>query len=114
MRRFSFPITAAILIFAASCAPSGEKINPNLKCSATISAASHLSSRGLIETSASFDKQALFSIMMHLNTFAIPNGVREPDAMALLKAHREALLADTSPSKIYKEAEACIRKMPGG
>ena len=105
-----YSVLATILI--VGCTPSAGKPNANLECAALINAASQLSSRGELDTGAEFDSQALFSGMMHLNTYAIPNQITETEAFEQMNALREALIKTNSPSRILKGAKSCVRKTP--
>lgn len=95
-----------------SCGSTTDKVDYNLNCSALIVAANNLSVQGQIEVDPSFAEKALFSQMMHLNSYAIPNGIGEAEAFKQLATQREALLLAKSPKSIRNEAEACIRKTP--
>ncbi|MHA7901467.1 MAG: hypothetical protein ACX94B_16520 [Henriciella sp.] len=105
-----FSVLAVILV--AGCTPSVGKPNANLECAALINAASQLSARGALDTGPEFDGQALFSGMMHLNTFAIPNQIAENEAFEQMNARRDALIETNSPERILKGAKSCIRKTP--
>ncbi|MCR9271192.1 MAG: hypothetical protein NXH72_14460 [Hyphomonadaceae bacterium] len=103
-------VLANILI--AGCAPSAGKPNANLECAALINAASQLSARGDLDTEPEFNGQALFSGMMHLNTYAIPNKITEAEAFEQMNSRRDTLIETNSPSRIFKDAKSCIRKTP--
>jgi hypothetical protein len=112
MRNLSLLAPVSAVLLANACTLENGKIDSNLKCAALISAASYLSAKGNIELNTSFDQKAPFSLMMHLNSYAIPNGIGEAEAFRQLEVQREALIQAKSQEKIRDGAEACIRKTP--
>ena len=111
--RNSIIVYSVLAIFLiAGCAPSVGKLNSNLECAALISAASQLSMRGELDTGSEFDGQALFSGMMHLNKYAIPNQIPETEAFAQMNARRDSLIETNSPSRILSGAKSCVRNTP--
>jgi len=112
MRNVSLIVLSSAMLLVNACTLDSGKIDSNLRCAAMISAASHLSAKGDIGLSASFSEKALFSLMMHLNSYAIPNGIREAEAFTQLDAQRDAPIQAKSERKIRDGAEACIRKTP--
>lgn len=95
-----------------ACTGDASKVDSNLDCASLISAASQLAARGELEVDADFNAKALFSGMMHLNTYAIPAGLSERDAFDQLNARRDMLIETRSPSRILGQAKSCLRKTP--
>jgi hypothetical protein len=61
-----------------ACGPAeGERIDSNLECAALISASTYLVQSGKVENDPALTKRALFTSMTHLNTYAMPKGIKE-------------------------------------
>ena len=109
---------AAIVCWVVSaCSPSGgddeaaagqSNGDANLTCAAMISAASYLVASGKTEQDAVSVKRGLVSMMTYLNTYAVPKGLKEPEAFAELKSERETLMAKMSPGDIIARARLCM------
>lgn len=114
MNKTTIGMATSIAVLATACAGESSGVNTNLECAATISAATQLLVRGELETDAEFLSKALYSSMTHLNTYAIPNGLREAEAFEQVNALRDEMMEAQTPSKILSRAKSCIRKTPGG
>lgn len=111
---FAGVLSAAVIL--SGC--TGESLSvtttdTHLDCAALISAANHLSVEGKLPRDPEFDRQALVSSMTHLNAYAIPANLREPEAFAQLKARRTELIETVTPESILERAKACVEKTPG-
>jgi hypothetical protein len=111
MRKLSGVSMAAILS-AAACAETAPAADSHLDCAALISAANHLSVEGRLKTEAAFDREALGASMTHLNAYAIPADIREPNAFKQANARRDELKNSETPVRIYDRAKACVTQTP--
>lgn len=93
-------------------ASSKVPVDSNLECAAMIGAANSLIGRGEIENDPTFSKRALVSSMAYLNAYAIPYGLKEPEAFKEVKSHRTALIESLSSEKIMGRAKQCIDRSP--
>lgn len=115
-----FGLLAGITV--AACDPAtGEKnsptarnsdVDPNLECAALISAASYLVAGGEAESDAEWAKRSLGAMMLHLNSYAIPRRLKEPEAFEALKARRVALLDELPAATVMRDARPCLRNSP--
>lgn len=113
MNKTTIGMATCIAFLATACARESSSVDVNLECAATISAATQLSMRGALDTDAEFDSKALFSSMMHLNTYAIPSGLREAEAFEQANGLRDSMIETQTPSKLLSRAKSCIRNTPG-
>lgn len=86
--------------------------DPNLECAALISAASYLVAGGEAESDAEWAKRSLGAMMLHLNSYAIPKRMKEPEAFEALKARRVALLDELPAATVMRDARPCLRNSP--
>lgn len=121
MKRVAILVGAMSCCALAACSPPGSDDeaaagkttgDPNLKCAAMISAASYLVAGGKAEQDAAMTKRGLVSLMTFLNTYAIPKGLKEPEAFAELKSQRETLMETLSTDDIMAHAKLCIARSP--
>jgi hypothetical protein len=105
----------AAMLMAAACAEMAPApaADSHLDCAALISAANHLSVQGRLKTGAAFDREAPGASMTHLNAYAIPAGIREPEAFKQVNARRDELKKSETPERIYERARACVLRTPG-
>ena len=97
----------------SACSPSeAERVDPNLKCAALISAANLLVSSGKAENDAAFAKRALVSSMTYLNAYAIPKGLKQAEAFDAVKSLRASLIAELQPVEIMSSAKRCAESSP--
>lgn len=96
-----------------ACSPQTGSGPDHLECAALISAANRLSLSGKVETGPELDRKMPGSLMMHLNSYAIPKKIREPDAMREVEELRDALIGTETPAAILQRAVECIEKTPG-
>lgn len=107
--RFTAVIIGIISCFSLSaCKPEAES---HLDCAALISAATYLVRDGKVENDAAFMKHALLSMMTHLNTYAIPKGLREAEAFKELNALRASLIETQPPNEIMSRAKRCSQRI---
>lgn len=96
-----------------ACGPAeGERIDSNLECAALISASTYLVAGGKAEKDPALDKRALVTMMTHLNTYAIPKGIKEKQAFDELTSRREALIGSRPPREIMSRAKRCAERIP--
>ncbi|MEO1552850.1 MAG: hypothetical protein AAFR82_02870 [Pseudomonadota bacterium] len=105
-------LASLIALLASACAADSDKINSNLECAASISAVSQLAVKGELDTDAEFQSKSLYSLMTHLNKYAIPNGLREAEAFEQVNTLRDSMMETQTPSKLLNRAKSCIRKTP--
>ena len=118
MRGLAFVCVLPAFAMLSGCtgdanSPDVTVADSHLDCAALISAANHLSVEGKLPRDPEFDGQALGSSMTHLNAYAIPAKLKEPDAFAQLKARRAELMETVSPESILERAKVCVEKTPG-
>ena len=80
----------------------------HLSCAAQISAFDRLLVSGKAETLPAGTGDRRIGMMTHLNAFAVPQDIREPDAFAALNELRDTLLAEREPDEIRSKAIDCI------
>jgi hypothetical protein len=80
----------------------------HLACAAKISAFDRLLGAGKVEPMPDGTGDRLVAMMTHLNAYAIPQNIPEPDAFAALDDLREQVLAEQQPGAIRSDAMACI------
>ncbi|MCR2832908.1 hypothetical protein [Parerythrobacter lacustris] len=91
---------------AVSLAAMSEE--EHLACAAKISAFDRLLGEGKVAAMPDGTGDRLVAMMTHLNSYAIPQNIREPDAFAALNALREQFLAEQKPDAIRADAMECI------
>lgn len=105
-------ISAALLALVLSGCGAVAGGNPSLDCAAYISASTYLHMGGKIQLDAEIYNQGLFSLGMYTAKYAVPNGVSEAEATALIKARRQELIEGVAPEAVKRRATACVRKVP--
>jgi len=88
-----------------------REIDGHLRCAAMISAADRLMSNGTVPADALVVERGLVAAMTHLNAYAIPQGIGEPEAFAAVKAERDRILASLLPAMIAEQARKCIEQI---
>jgi hypothetical protein len=112
MKNMAMIIGAVSCFSLSACTPTaGERLDSHLECAALISAATVLVSRGQAEQDSTLQKQGLVGLMTHLNSYAIPKGLREAEAFAELKALRSDLIGSLQPAAIMKRSNRCLRRI---
>lgn len=107
--RFAAVIIGIVSCFSLSaCKPEAES---HLDCAALISAATYLVRDAKVENDPAFMKGALVSMMTHLNTYAIPKGLRETEAFKELHALRASLTETLPPNEIMSRAKRCSERI---
>lgn len=117
MKRVAMLCGAMSCCVLTACGPSeGEdvsgRVDSNLNCAAMISAADSLVASGKLDRDPELAKRALVTSMTHLNAYAIPKGLKEPEAFTELKAHRAALLESLQPADVMSRAKRCMDSSP--
>lgn len=107
-------LLGALSCFAlAACDPAvGVKADSNLSCAALIGAATVLMRNGTTENDPALMSRALVSSMTHLNAYAIPKRLKEPEAFAELKALRRTLIETRPAGEIMIRAKRCAARNP--
>lgn len=77
-------------------------------CAATIAAYMDLTLRKEIEHDRELFPRSVTAQMVHLNNWAMPQGLREKDAFARVNEERDSILASRSAEEIVAEARACV------
>ena len=95
----------------SGCGGTAEPVS-HLECAAWISAAQHNSIRKIHPAPAAFDRASLAAMMTHLNSWAVPAGIAEQEAMAALHERRDTLLAEP-PARVLEQASACVARIDG-
>jgi hypothetical protein len=85
----------------------------NLECAAYISAASLEIAQGAAKADGNFARDANLAMMWHLNSWAVPQNISEPEAFARLKERTNALRESKSADQIVEQAQWCIANRPG-
>ncbi|MEZ5946124.1 MAG: hypothetical protein R3C13_04960 [Hyphomonas sp.] len=110
-------IVAALLALTA-CSPAADNAAPAatgdgpLDCAALISAADRLIADGVLPADGDFQAQVLIAAMTHLNAYAVPEGVSEPDAFKALNLRRGELMDTVTGDEILARAKACVANTP--
>lgn len=95
-----------------ACGPAeGERLDSNLECAALISASTYLVAGGKAEKDPALDRRALVTMMTHLNTYAVPKGIREKQAFDELKSLRTDLMGSRPPREIMSRAKRCAERI---
>lgn len=84
----------------------------NLECAALISAATVLMGSGEAENDPALTRRALVSSMTYLNAYAIPKGLKEPQAFQDLKQKRAALIGALPAAEVMSGARRCVSRSP--
>ena len=83
-----------------------------MACAAAISAYTYLVTEGFVAADPEMQSRALVSSMTYLNSYAIPNGLSEPEAFAELETRRDELRSAYSTEQIIEQARVCIENTP--
>lgn len=112
-------VVAMLMALAGACSPgrpgnqaAGAAMD-HLQCAAMISAADKLITSGAAPADPAFSKAALVAAMTHLNAWAIPRGMEEPEAFASIAKERDRILAETDHATILANAKTCVEEVPG-
>ncbi len=80
----------------------------HLRCAAQIGAFNGLMSSGRIEREGALFTRMNLAMMTHLNSYAIPQKLAEPEAFAAMNGLRDALLTTSPPEELRAAALACL------
>ncbi|OZA94446.1 MAG: hypothetical protein B7X57_01500 [Erythrobacter sp. 34-65-8] len=116
MRGACTVLVAALAIALAGCsAESAGAISfgamshdDHLRCAAQISSYDRLMASGEAERDPQIVSKSLVALMTHLNAYAIPQGIGEPEAFAALNQLRDELLGSVQPGELRAAVVACI------
>lgn len=105
------------LVTLSACNPTESDkhsdVDPNLECAALISAASYIIAKGDVGSDFVLsENDGLVSLMTYLNTYAIPKGLKEPEAFQELENQREKLTSSVPSSEILDRAKKCMENIP--
>lgn len=113
MKKLATILGALSLSTLSACTPSeGARGDSNLTCAAIISGATYLGLKGTIEIDRAFTKRALSASMTYLNSYAIPKGLKEPQAFEELNALRASLMEELEPAELMARAKRCVERSP--
>ena len=93
---------------AAALRFNAMSYDDHLLCAAQISAYEQLMRSGKLEQEPEFGGKTLVAMMTHLNAFAMPQDLREPEGFRRLAEEREAVLRSATNDEIRSNARACI------
>ena len=109
----------AVIIGAVSCCAltacdpaAGNRAESNLDCAALISAATYLVRDGKAENDPELMRRGLVSLMTHLNTYAIPKGMKEAEAFEEQHSRRRTFMETRPASEIMRRANRCVEQTP--
>lgn len=100
----------ALSISACGIGPGGKP--DNFGCAAMLAAYTQAVRDGDIAHDNELTPQAYMAVMYHLNAWAMPQNIREPDAFAQLNAEADRIRESTSAEEIVETARWCIANKP--
>jgi hypothetical protein len=107
------PLNVIVLstgMLAAACSPPTGG-DDHFTCAAVIGAASQLVTTGRVAADDSATPKGLNAAMSHLNTWAIPKGLKEREASDSVLKERDRLLKEVAPNQIAERAKVCIAQI---
>ena len=100
----------ALTTSACGLGPAGKP--DNFGCAAMLAAYTHAVRDGDIVHDEVLTPQAYMAVMFHLNAWAMPQDIREPEAFAQINAEADRIRANSSPEEIVDTACWCVENKP--
>ena len=106
-------LAPAMALLAGGCDAGMTDAPDNFTCAARLMAYAAAVRDGDIEHDRALFPASTMSVMYHLNAWAIPQGIGEPDACAKVNAEAARMREVSGAEELIEGARWCVENRPG-